>query len=136
MKIKDLVVSQIADMKQECDLQRAKFRKLAPEMPLLRLRVLQEAKIPKMKISDFINHHEAKEYAINTDIVSYKNPVTKKVKSGVFFGFDEIDASIFSEDQHKILPMIEEILAKREPLEFFNEIAMTKIIQGRDLNNC
>lgn len=122
-------------MKQEFDLKRQKFRKLAPDMPLLRLRILQEAKIPKMKLTEFINHHDARQYAINSDVVSYKNPNTKKVKAGVFFGFEDIDAAIFAEDQQKILPMIEEIIAKREPLEFFNEIAMTNIIQGK-LDEC
>lgn len=121
-------------MKQEFDLKRQKFRKLAPDMPLLRLRILQEAKIPKMKLTEFINHHDARQYAINSDVVSYKNPNTKKVKAGVFFGFEDIDAAIFAEDQQKILPMIEEIIAKREPLEFFNEIAMTNIIQEQDSN--
>lgn len=132
-QIASIILAQVKDMKQECDLKRQKSRKLAPEMPLLRLRVLQEAGIPKMKLREFLTAKDAKEYAINTDIVKYKNPIMKKERSSKFFGFDEMDAAIFAEERQAMLPIIEKNLAENEPLEFLHEIAMTNIIQGRDI---
>ncbi|CAG5090216.1 Oidioi.mRNA.OKI2018_I69.PAR.g12509.t1.cds [Oikopleura dioica] len=130
-QIASIILAQVKDMKQECDLKRQKSRKLAPEMPLLRLRVLQEAGIPKMKLREFLTAKDAKEYAINTDIVKYKNPIMKKERSSKFFGFDEMDAAIFAEERQAMLPIIEKNLAENEPLEFLHEIAMTNIIQGK-----
>lgn len=124
-----LIIHEVEDMKDEADKIIEYKRPNAPKRPLLRLRIVIEENLPKMKIKT-INIPLLK-YAANKDIASYRNPNKKKLnlRSEIGNFGKDISDGMFT-NKFNILPFLECHFVKEKPMEVLSEVALTKIVQN------